>query len=140
MLLIMHVALLVDILQRLPVMWLDRLSIIGGCNSDEHVCRYQSVGWAWAYMCLTLVQGCCSPSDDCTLFDHHHIYTTIGELSSTFDKFLASRSQFDSDHGVDLYVHTCCQSATFARPLFAFYCPLFFTRNKNATALRQINR
>ena len=71
--LIMHVALLVDILQRLPVMWLDRLIIIGGCNSDEHVCRYQSVGWAWAYMCLTLVQGCCSPAGDCALVDHHHI-------------------------------------------------------------------
>ena len=54
------------------------------------------------------------------------IYTTIGGLSSKFDEFLAGRSQFDSDHGVDFYVPTCCQSATFVRPLFAFYCPLFY--------------
>ena len=26
------------------------------------------------------------------------IYTTIGELSSKFEEFLAGRSQFDSDH------------------------------------------
>ena len=58
------------------------------------------------------------------------IYTTIGELSSKFDEFLAARSQFDSDHGVDCYAPTCCQSATFVRPLFAFYCPLFFTGKK----------
>ena len=29
------------------------------------------------------------------------IYTTIGGLSSKFEEFLAVRSQFDSDHGVD---------------------------------------
>ena len=56
-----------------------------------------------------------------------HIYTTIGELSSKFDEFLAVQSQFDSDHGINFYAPTCCQSATFVRPLFAFYCPLFFT-------------
>ena len=56
------------------------------------------------------------------------IYTTIGELSSKIDKFLAIRSQFDSDHGVDFSASTCCQSSTFVRPLFAFYCPLFFTK------------
>ena len=55
------------------------------------------------------------------------IYTTIGELSSKVDEFLAARSQFDSDHGVDLYAPTC---ATFVRPLFAFYCPLLFTEKK----------
>ena len=58
------------------------------------------------------------------------IYTTVGGLSSKFDEFLAVRSQFDSDHGVDFYAPTCCQSATFARPLFAFNCPLYFTRKK----------
>ena len=45
-------------------------------------------------------------------FTKVHIYTSIGELSSEFDEFLAKRSQFDSDHGVDFYVTTCCQSAT----------------------------
>ena len=40
-------------------------------------------------------------------------YTTIRGLFSKFDEFLAVRSQFDSDHGVDFYAPTCCQSATF---------------------------
>ena len=62
-----------------------------------------------------------------------HLYyykrAVIKKLSSKCDGFLAGREQFDSDHGVDLYAPTCCQSAT-VRPLFAFYCPLFFTRKK----------
>ena len=55
------------------------------------------------------------------------IYTTIGGLFSKFEEFLAARSQFDefdSDHGVNFSAPTCCQSSTFVRPLFAFYCPL----------------
>ena len=79
-------------------------------------------------------------------------------LSSKFNQFLAERSQFDRDHSVNFYAHTGCKSATFG-PLFAFYCPLFFTRKKLtmlhfarcdvyavlfaldvATALQQINR
>ena len=59
------------------------------------------------------------------------IYTTIGELSSTCEEFLTGRSQYDSDHGVNFSAPTCCQSATFVQPLFAFYCPLFFTKNIN---------
>ena len=47
------------------------------------------------------------------------------------EEFLAGLSKFDRDHGVDFYAHTCCQSATFVRPLFAFYCPLSFTKNNN---------
>ena len=43
-----------------------------------------------------------------------------------FCEFLAARSKFDNDHGVDFAVPTRCQSATFVRPLFAFYCPLYF--------------
>ena len=58
-----------------------------------------------------------------------NIYTTVGELSSKFDEFLAVRSQFDSEHGVDFYAPTCCQSAIFVPSLFAFYCP-FFLRKK----------
>ena len=71
------------------------------------------------------------------LFD---IYTTIGELSSKFDEFLAENI---------LPIRDLCA--------FAFYCPLFFTKKNNAalhlilrmhavfaldvaTALRQINR
>ena len=52
---------------------------------------------------------------------------TVGGLSSKFDGFLAGLSQFDSDRGVDFSTPTCCQSATFVRPFFAFYCSLFFT-------------
>ena len=53
-----------------------------------------------------------------------------GELSSKFEEFLAMRSQFDSDNGVDFPAPTCCLSAIFVRPLFVFYCPLFFTIKK----------
>ena len=60
-----------------------------------------------------------------------HIYTTKGELYSSCGEFLADWSQFDSDHGVDFSAPICCQSATFVRPLFAFYGPLFFTKKKN---------
>ena len=59
---------------------------------------------------------------------HLSILLGIGELSSKFEEFLAVRSQFDSDHGIDFYAPTCCQSVTFVRLLFAFYCPLFFTK------------
>ena len=41
-------------------------------------------------------------------------------LSSKFDENLAVRSQFDSDHRVNFYAPTCCLSATFVPPLFAF--------------------
>ena len=58
-------------------------------------------------------------------------YTTIAALSSKFDEFLAARLQFDSDHRFNFYAHTCCQSAT-SGPLFAFYCPLFFTGKNNS--------
>ena len=66
------------------------------------------------------------------------IYTTIGDvspksvltnLSTKFDRFLAVRSQFDTGHRVNLYAHTCCQSASFG-PLFALYCPFFLTEKK----------
>ena len=56
--------------------------------------------------------------------DRSAIYTTIEGLSSKCDGFLAARSQFDSVHGVDFPPPTCCQSATFVRPLFEFYCPV----------------
>ena len=59
-------------------------------------------------------------------------------MSSTFDGFLADRSQFDIDHRVDFYAHTCCQSSI-SGPLFAFYCPLFFTKKIiNNVAFRQM--
>ena len=51
------------------------------------------------------------------------------KLSSKVDEFLAGRSQFDSDHGVDFYAPTCCLSTTFVLPLFAFV--LCFLRQKN---------
>ena len=57
---------------------------------------------------------------------YYYRRAVLKKLSSEFDEFLAGRSQFDSDHVVDFYAPTCCQSATFGQ-LFAFYCPLFFT-------------
>ena len=67
-------------------------------------------------------------------------YYSLGELSSKFEEFLAGRSQFDSDHGIDFSAPTCCQSATFVLQLFAFYCPLFFTDNNNNAALHFMPR
>ena len=46
------------------------------------------------------------------------------------------RSQFDRDDGVDLPAPTCCPSAIFVRPLFVFYCPLFFTEKINNASFR----
>ena len=77
---------------------------------------------------------------------------------SKLDEFLAARSKFDSDHRVDFYTHTCCQSAI-TGPLFCvllsfvFY-DFFLTMSHFArcdvyaalfaldvaTALRHINR
>ena len=41
-----------------------------------------------------------------------HLYyyrrAVLKKLSSKFDGFLAARSQFDSDLGVDFYAPTCC--------------------------------
>ena len=64
------------------------------------------------------------------------VYTTIGELSSKSAEFLAGRSQFDSDHGIHFSAPTCYQSATFVRPLFGFYCLLFFYEKKKNVAFR----
>ena len=51
-------------------------------------------------------------------------------LSSKCDAFLPARSQFDSDHRVNCYTPTYCQSATFVRPLSAFvFC---FLRQKSS--------
>ena len=47
------------------------------------------------------------------------------------DVFLAERSQFDNDHGVDFSTPTSCQSATFVRPPLRFIVGLlFFLRKK----------
>ena len=77
----------------------------------------------WSHVTARISICACFPS-----FSFANVYTTIGGLSSKFEEFLAVRSQFDSDHGVDFSAPTCCQSATFVRPLFAFYCPLFFMK------------
>ena len=73
--------------------------------------------------------------------NYNYIYTTIGELSakicphkyvltnlsSKCDKFLAERSQFDSDHGVNFYAPTCCQPVSLDRFLH-FNCPFFYIK------------
>ena len=58
---------------------------------------------------------------------YYYRRAVLKKLLSKFEGFLPVLSQFDRDHGVDFYAPTCCQSATVG-PLFAFYCPLFFTR------------
>ena len=89
-----------------------------------------------------------------------NIYTTIGGLSSKFEEFLAARSQFDSDHGVDFSAHLhfanlrpLCDSflrfiaRCFSRIIIINNAALHFMPRMNAvfaldvaTALRQINR
>ena len=63
------------------------------------------------------------------------IYTTIAALSpksvftnlySKCDRFLPARSQFDTNHRVNVSTPTYYQSAIFVRPLFAFV--LWFLR------------
>ena len=62
--------------------------------------------------------------------------SVLTNLSSKFDEFLAERSQFYTDHRVNWYAHTCCQSATFG-PLL-HYIVLCFLREKiiNNAAIR----
>ena len=62
-----------------------------------------------------------------TIYLYYYRRAVRKNLSPKFGEFLAVQSQFDSDHGIDFYAHTHCQSTIFG-PLFAFYCPLFFTK------------
>ena len=47
-----------------------------------------------------------------------------------FDQFLPGRSHFDSKRPENFVRIATFPSATFG-PLFAFHCPLFFTKNNN---------
>ena len=60
------------------------------------------------------------------LYYYRRAVTVRKKLSSKFDEFLAARSQFDSDHGVDFYAHTYMLPI---RDLWNAFCvsPLFFT-------------
>ena len=51
-------------------------------------------------------------------------------LCAKFDQFLPVRSYFDTKHPVNLFHIATFPSPTFG-PLFAFHCPLFFTKNNN---------
>ena len=110
----------------------------GRCGPEvARLCFMASLHWY-------LHQSIRSSNINLFLYMKHHsrcyitvdIYTTIAHspvrknLSLKFDEFLAGCLQFDSDHRIDFCVHTCCQSVTFG-PLFAFYCPLFFTKKNN---------
>ena len=74
----------------------------------------------------------------CT-WGHHHIYTTIGDacvcvcVCAQFDQFLPVRSHFDTKRPVNFFHIATFPSPTFG-PLFAFHCPLFFTKNNNLHA------
>ena len=72
--------------------------------------------------------------------DHLYYYSSPvrKNLSSKFDEFLAARSKFDSDHRVDFYTHTCCQSAI-TGPLFLRFIVLCLLRFFfNNVAFRQM--
>ena len=51
-------------------------------------------------------------------------------VCANFDRFLPVRSQFDSNQHVNYVRIATFQSANFGPLLFAFYCPLFFTKTK----------
>ena len=70
------------------------------------------------------------------MYGQTSILGSIGGPSSKLDGFLAARPQFDSDHGVDFSTPTYCQSTTFVRPLFEFYCTFFLEKNHNNAAFR----
>ena len=78
---------------------------------------------------VTFPSVCCRPAG--LLFYCFRIYATKGELSSSCEEFLVGWSQFDSDHGVDFSAPTCCQSATFVRPLLRFIVRCFLRKNNN---------
>ena len=62
------------------------------------------------------------------------IYTTIGDacvcVFAKLDQFLPVRSHFDTKRTVNFFHIATFPSPTFG-PLFAFHCPLFFTKNNN---------
>ena len=68
-----------------------------------------------------------------------YIYTTIGDacvcvcVCAQFDQFLPVRSHFDTKRPVNFFHIATFPSPTFG-PLFAFHCPLFFTKNNNLHA------
>ena len=65
------------------------------------------------------------------------IYTTIGDacvcVFAKLDQFLPVRSHFDTKRPVNIFHIATFPSPTFG-PLFAFHCPLFFTKNNNLHA------
>ena len=75
------------------------------------------------------IPGLCSEACD--------IYTTIGEacvcVCAKFDQFLPVRPHFDTKRPVNFFHIATFPSPTFG-PLFAFHCPLFFTKNNNLHA------
>ena len=62
------------------------------------------------------------------------IYTTKGDacvrVFAKLDQFLPVRSHFDTKRPVNFFHIATFPSPTFG-PLFAFHCPLFFTKNNN---------
>ena len=71
------------------------------------------------------VPTCRAYSWETTYYLYYYSSPLHKKLSSKFDVFLAERSQFDSDHRVDFYAHTCCQTATFG-PLLRFIVLCFW--------------
>ena len=74
-----------------------------------------------------------------SVFDVFEIYTPIGDacvcvcVFAKLDQFLPVRSHFDTKRPVNFFHIATFPSPTFG-PLFAFHCPLFFTKNNNLHA------
>ena len=75
--------------------------------------------------------------DNVCISMNNSIVTTIGEacvcVCAKFDQFLPVRPHFDTKRPVNFFHIATFPSPTFG-PLFAFHCPLFFTKNNNLHA------
>ena len=126
-------------------MWMRRRSH-SNCNGlsvhkiswDMH-CNFQAIPISpylysvipvFTFCRLLLMGKSCAPWHPC-------IYTTVGDarvcVFAELDQFLPVRSHFDTKRPVNFLHIATFPSPTFG-PLFAFHCPLFFTKNNNLHA------
>ena len=97
--------------------------------------KYQT-DWPNSFKLLTVWSVLTFPAN-LSFFHFADIVTTIGEacvcVCAKFDQFLPVRPHFDTKRPVNFFHIATFPSPTFG-PLFAFHCPLFFTKNNNLHA------
>ena len=97
---------------------------------SDHTVSNLSPSTVFYILCVGLC--CMRIIINCMLY--RYIYTTIGEacvcVCAKFDQFLPVRPHFDTKRPVNFFHIATFPSPTFG-PLFAFHCPLFFTKNNN---------